>query len=303
MTRGLFLSLLFACVLESVAAAPEQVLDQLNISDLPGVLNQSSEEVLAAIGVRRVHSMHSMTRALTHPAFKGAVGDFALVRNLGELWDHGSLQREIPFLQVLGNALAEGVITGYDLRKKGVFADFAHSPFFVYSHGSSRHLQQLVTVLAVHGVQANVYLTPKVSAFLYREDWGGRSEHVQTLPGGIDVVNGRESATLFEFASVTDQQRFHSLVRQYAKKDQADEAGLIVDAWWQPFYYTDAQFADFVLINMIVVSSSQSEATLTVLRDRTETVRKAVSDRGFSTRVEPVWVNPAFHRFLQGDYR
>ncbi len=296
----LCLSLLCCATLSAAADASEQLLKSLNLAELPGVLDQSHEQVLAAIGAPHAHAM---TNALTHSAFKGMVGEFSLLRRLDEPWDHAPLLRETPFLQVLGNVLAQGVITGYDLRNRDVYTCFAKQRFFIYSHGSSRHLQQLVGVLAAHQVHANVYVTPKVSAFLYREDWGPRSANVQTLPGGIDVVNGRESASLFEFATEADQRRFHELVRQYAKKDQADEDGLIVDAWWQPFYYTNAPFADFPPINLVVVSSDHAEATLTVLPERTETVLQAVSDRGFQTRVEKIWVNPAFHRFLQGDYR
>lgn len=290
---------LFCCSLSAVAQ-PAQTLDDLNLTELPSILGKSAQQVLAGVSGQPTPSAGLLSE---HAGFRGALGELRLQQRLAQPWDHTELLQEATLLQVLGGALTEGVITGYDLRRRDVFGEFRRGGTFVYSHGSHHHLQQLSAVLAVEGVSARVFQTPKVSAFVYREDWGSRSDHVQMLPGGIEVVNGREAATLFEFATGQDQTRFHELVQRYAKKDEADEPGLIVDAWWQPFYYTDAPFADFPSISLVVVSSATAEATLTVLPHLTAQVVAAVDQQGLQVRVDTVWVNPAFYRFLQGDYR
>ena len=89
----------------------------------------------------------------------------------------------------------------------------------------------------------------------------------------------------------------------HAKRDAQTEAGLLADAWWQPFYYTDAPLAGFEPISLVILAGGNLEATLTVPLDRTALVVEAFADAGFQQRVQQVWVNPAFHRFLLGDFK
>jgi len=247
--------------------------------------------------------LERLRHALRHAYFMGVVGEISLIDRIDDTWVHDDLLAENELLSVLAEALASGVITGYDLRHKGVYAEFPEGRIFIYSHSSRTHLKQLVSVLAAHDVGARVYVAPKVSAFLYREGWESPDESVIALPGGVRVVNGREAAVMFEFSSPEDRAQFHEVVLRYAKKDEQDEPGLIQDAWWQPFYYTDQPFTSFPSISLVVLSSNRFEATLTVVHEKTDRVVRALSNRGFPVRVDKVWVNPAFFRFLGGDYR
>ena len=130
----------------------QQVLKQLNLGELPAVLQRPGAEVLSSLGVTSTLA----ERALTHPDFKGMLGEFSLIHRLGEPWNHDALLQESDFLGVLGKALAAGAITGYDLRSRDVYAQFPTGRTFIYSHGSTRHLQQLASVLSVHDVNAAV---------------------------------------------------------------------------------------------------------------------------------------------------
>lgn len=242
-------------------------------------------------------------RAAKHPALVGRFDDPSLSQRMYRYFDHASLLSDNVFLDSLGSALAAGIITGYDLRALGVYDGFPKGLTFVYSQSSLRHMQQLLVLLASENVAGSLYITPKVSAFVFRDDWGEPSSAVVTLDGGLRVVQGREIAVQFRFDTLADRDRFHELVRQYAKKDAADEPGLIANAWWQPFYYTDEPFADFERIQLIVLSSEQHEATLTVLPEKTGEVLKGLPAGPWETRVDEVWVNPAFYRFLNGGYK
>lgn len=233
----------------------------------------------------------------------GALGETRLDERLQSPWDHSALLAHDDLLGILAEALTVGRITGYDLRPAQVYADFPPAHTLIYSHNSPEHLKQLTAVLAEHDLDAKVYLTPKVSAFLYREGWGGDGSNLQTLPGGVRVVRGREAAVLFEFDRPEDRSIFHSLVGRYAKRDSEDQTGLIVDAWWQPFYYSDAALEDFVKIGLVVLYDDVAEATLTVTMDKLDSLATWAQAQGFGSRVEIVWVNPSFHRFLQGDYK
>jgi len=241
--------------------------------------------------------------AQTHPYYLGQTLDPGLVAALELPWDHNALLAEQPLLAVLGEALSAGILTGYDLRDKNIYAGFPKGHTFIYSHSSRLHLQQLVSLMAAHDLAAEVFVAPKVSAFLYRDDWGTANENVATLPGGTRVVNGREVAVMFRFESPQARADFHALIQRYAKKDEQDEPGLIAHAWWQPFYYTDQPMEGFAAIALVIMSSQRFEATLTVLPEKAETVAAALSGRGFPVRTEQVWVNPAFLRFLNGGYR
>jgi len=238
-----------------------------------------------------------------HPSLMGRIGDASLYHHVAGAFHQPTLLKDNVFLEVLGEALVDGVLTGYDLRRKGVYDNFPVAHTFIYSQSSLLHMRQLVALLDSEDIEGWVYITPKVSAFLYRDDWGPASDAVVTLPGGVRVVQGREVAVLFQFDSGDDRERFHEVVTRFAKKDEKDEPGLIENAWWQPFYYTDQAFEGFEPISLVVISSDNHEATLTVLEDKTAKVVQVLTDDRWDLRVDRVWVNPPFFRFLNGGYK
>lgn len=256
----------------------------------------------ADINTEKVEAFIDITHS-EHSALIGRIGDAALLSRLHSIDNYDELLAATHFIQVLNEDLSNGIITGYDLRLKGVYDNFPRARTFVYSHSSMLHMRQLVSLLDGEGIGAWLYITPKISAFLYREDWGTASDAVVTLPSGIRVVQGREMAALFLFDSAIDRSRFHDIVTRYAKKDSEDEPDLIADSWWQPFYYTESPLAGFEPISMVVVASDTHEATLTVREDKSQSVIDALADNPWPTRVDKVWVNPAFYRFLGGDYK
>lgn len=238
-----------------------------------------------------------------HPALMGRIGDAAVLHHMASAFHYDELLAENAFLDRLDKALSDGVLTGYDLRMKGVYDNFPAGHTFVYSQSNLLHLQQLVTLLASEGIHGWVYLTPKVSAFLYRDDWGPAGDSVKTLPGGVRVVQGREVAAMFQFDAAEDRARFHEVMLRYAKKDSDEETGLIASSWWQPFYYSDQPMETFEPISLMVISSDRHEATLTITEEKTGGVVAALADLPWPSRVDRVWVNPAFFRFLNGDYK
>lgn len=241
--------------------------------------------------------------ARDHPDFYGRIGDSALQVRLSKPLSYDDLLVPSEMLDALGKGLTAGVITGYDLRRRGVYDNFPTAQTLIYSQAQLLHMRELVSVLAREGVDAWVYVTPKISAFLYREEWGSPGSHVQTLPSGVKVVQGREMAVLFQFPSAADRSRFHAVIQRYAKRDSEEESGLIAHAWWQPFYYSDTPVDEFKRISLVVLGDSAFEATLTVVEAKAATV-VAEFDRGpWQLREDKAWVNPSFFRFLNGDYR
>lgn len=238
-----------------------------------------------------------------HPDLLGRIGDAGLQLRLREGWTHAALLSEQYFLQALGEQLAGGVITGYDLRRKGVYDSLPAENTFIYSHSSETHLRQLATLMSSQGLDAWFYVTPKVSAFVFRDDWGTPDENVVALGEGTRIMRGKELAVALQFEDPDDRLRFHQLVMQSAKKDEKDEQGLIADAWWQPFYYTATPLDGFKPIALILLSRGEVEATLTVPEEHAGDVVAAFDGGDFEMRQDRVWVNPPFFRFLNGGYR
>lgn len=262
----------------------------------------SSDLVQPSLSAHKIEAYLRIT-CTNHTALIGRIGDTGLLASMSSNHDYDGLLAATSFIQVLSEDLSNGVITGYDLRLKGVYDGFPKARTFVYSHSSMLHMRQLVSLLASEGIGAWLYITPKVSAFLYRDDWGTASDSVVTLPSGVRVVQGREMAALFLFDSAADRRRFHEVIKRYAKKDSENEPGLIEDSWWQPFYYTDSPLDGFEPISLVVATSETHEATLTVLEEKSQEVIEALADNPWPTRIDKVWVNPPFYRFLRGDYK
>ncbi len=276
---------------------------------------QEAAAVLISAGVLRASDLGDPTRIAQktarfatalrsrHPGFRGRIEDASMPAHIALRQTYDELLAANALLTGLGELLAEGVLTGYDLRRLGVYEEIPESHGFVYSHSSWRHLRQLVALLRREGVGGWLYITPKVSAFLYRDGWGGDPSNLATLPTGQRIVQAREMAVLFEFDAPDDRARFHELIMQYAKKDSDDEPGLLADSWWQPFYYTDGLLEGFEKISLVVVSAGEQEATLTVLEENTQRVVERLASFPWEVRVDTVWVNPAFKRFLEGGYK
>ena len=239
----------------------------------------------------------------SHSAWLAHIGDPDLQAMLTTPVRHEELLQADGLIAALHGALEKDIITGYDLRLAGVYDGFPRDCCFIYSQSSLPHMRELVSLLDDYDIPAGLYLTPKISAFLFRDDWGEPSEAVSTLANGKRIVDGREFAALFYFEQPEDRQRFRAVIDRHAKKDSADEAGLIADAWWQPFYYTDGSLAEFKPISLVIVTGEKYEATLTVTEERTAEVVSAFDKGPWPVRVDRVWVNPAFFRFLHGDYR
>jgi len=60
---------------------------------------------------------------------------------------------------------------------------------------------------------------------------------------------------------------------------------------------------DFAYINLVLLKSNTTEATLTVLPEKVMSVKSALDNWVWEVSVEDVWVNKPFYRFLQGGYK
>jgi len=237
-----------------------------------------------------------------HPALLGRVGDAGLPLALDRDWQHDALEHD-GLVETLASRLSSGLITGYDVRRRRIYDGFTPGTTLTYSHSSRLHLKQLMLLLAAEDVSAWVYATPKLAAFLYREEWGGQSESIETLNSGARVIEAQEVVVLFQFDSPAELRRFHQLILKHAKRDSVGETGLIADSWWQPFYYTDSPLEGFKAISLVILEHGDLEATLTVPESRASAIISEFGGAVAKVRRQRVWVNPAFYRFMHGDFK
>jgi hypothetical protein len=216
---------------------------------------------------------------------------------------HDALRRDEALMAALDEAIGAEVLTGYGLRPLNVSAATAVERTVIYSHSSVAHVKQLIGLMASEGLKGRVMIAPKVAAFVFREGWGERPEWLNELGEGIYVAQGPEMLMHFELASPDDRQKFDQLVERYAKKDEADETGNLVRSWWQPFYYTETEAVGFSPISQVTLYGDEVEASLLMLPTREKIVRNYFANKQWEMKIDTIWVNAPFRRFLEGDYK
>lgn len=222
---------------------------------------------------------------------------------LASIGGHEKLRRAVKLTDSLDQAIAAEVLTGYGLRAPDVSAGTDPSRTVIYSHSSLPHVKQLVGLVASEGLRGEVYIAPKIAAFVFREGWGERPEWINELGPGLYVAQGPEMLVHFEFERMSDRRRFDELVNEYAKKDTEEETGNIIRSWWQPFYYGETSADGYDEIHRVTLYSEHAEASLLMLPERTEIVRSHFKDTEWRMRTDSIWVSAPFYRFLQGDYK
>ena len=232
-----------------------------------------------------------------------SLDDVSALMRLANFGGHEKLRRAAKLTHALDRAIAAEVLTGYGLRKPHVSAGTDPTRTVIYSHSSLPHVKQLVGLVASEGLRGEVYIAPKIAAFVFRDGWGERPEWINELSPGLYVAQGPEMLVHFEFENVSDRQRFDALVNQYAKKDTEDETGNIIHSWWQPFYYGETSAEGYSEIHRVTLFSKHAEASLLMLAERTKIVRSHFEDTTEGMVIDSIWVSAPFYRFLQGDYK
>jgi hypothetical protein len=213
-----------------------------------------------------------------------------------------------PDLQNSANALIrEGVITGYNLKRATLDANFDADLTLIYGHADIAHAVQLIALLRSEGLDAKVLLEPKTSAFLYLAEWGepGVSPEfqVEALEDGNYIAYAKEYDLAFEFDTVADRERFDAIIKQYAKKNEEDQAGLILGSWWQPLYSSRTPIEGYTEVKNNVVRVDQFYLQSFSLVENSETIvdRFETSYPDALVEVYDLWVNEAFHNYLLGE--
>ncbi len=237
-------------------------------------------------------------------AYLGNLGEASLGQRIKSRWQLQTDTPPSPFALELRRLIAKSISTGYNIITSP-WPNFDTERQLVYGHNDIEHAQQLLVLLASEGVQARVGFSAKTSAFLYREDWGKLSQPLIDIGDGKRIVETPEFDLHFEFAQASDKLKFMEIINRYAKKNTADQPGLIHSAWWQPFYRSRTPAQNYQSVTQLLVSDGEETAVLLALNEKAELLQRDTQalNSHWQIRAQQVWVNPAFYRYLQGGFK
>ena len=209
------------------------------------------------------------------------------------------------FEKRLEQPIEQRITTGYNIMPTEQWPSFDPAKTILYGHNDLKHARQLYALCYSEGMRPKVSFLHKSSAFLFRDDWGEPSVPLVQLKNGDRLVTAQEYDLCIEFEKPEDVDRFYDLVTRYAKKDTEDEAGLIYDAWWQPFYRTFQPSSFGKQLTVLLVQYQGYRTNLMSMPDEASEKKSKLESMHSDWEVEAVdiWVNPAFYRFQLGDYR
>ena len=239
--------------------------------------------------------------------FLGRSTDPDIVNKLLYAWSSFD-QVLMPELQESANALiADGVITGYNIKRLAQSAHAAPARTLIYGHSNMEHAKQLIGLLRSEGLAADIQLEPKTSAFLYLDEWGEPTQSpeflVEPLAGGNGIAYSKEYDLVFEFDDTADRDQFDQVIKQYAKKNEDEQPGLITGSWWQPLYSSRVVLGDYFPVKNNVVTGDQFYIQSFSLVAASDAVVVAFENAypEATVTVSDLWVNQAFYNYLNGE--
>jgi len=207
---------------------------------------------------------------------------------------------------VLNTMLVNGIFEGYNIKHNDdVTSSATASELILYGHQDLLHAKQLLSLLTLNNITYNWRLLPKTSAFKIREGWDDAKGDEKKEK----IRSSDEYDLQITFPDQQEKLKFMPLIDQFAKRNSAKQQGLIVNAWWQPFYRTFKTEEHYQQVKRISFNSSQYVGSTLVLNENYSSVIENISSylatqaTDLTLATEDVWVNPSFYRYLNGNFK
>jgi len=235
----------------------------------------------------------------------GYVTEYDIISKMQEKWENVIRIRSARLEPVMNQAIAQKVITGYQIKNNDDLANFDADLKITYSHSNFKHIKQLIGLLISENLQAKLQLEPKRSSFLYLEEWEKTADlFLESLPEGVSVAHKDEFDLVMEFTEQKHRDYFRDVINAYAKREYQAEQKLLFESWYQPLYSSEVPVEGYFQIADIIIRD-KSQIVQTYVKEAesaaiTEWFGKEFSDLDIA--VNKIWVNDAFFRYLEGDY-
>lgn len=237
--------------------------------------------------------------------YLGNVSDRNIVERIRMAWDDATVIQDKDVLAKLNGLIASGYTTGYNLLKTSDLSNFDPDLMLRYGHNSIDHAAQLIYLMKSEGFDPKVQFIPKSGAFIHLAEWGEPGPNAVTFDNGLVVNVVVEYNIDFQFETPERRRAFMDLINKYAKKDSEEEPGLIVNAWWQPFYRSYVPADGYEQISENIITLGDYQADLASLKEKAADVATQIRSVDGIGDVETInsWVNPAFYRYMNGDFK
>ncbi|WP_211747151.1 hypothetical protein [Paenibacillus sp. Marseille-Q4541] len=210
--------------------------------------------------------------------------------------------------KIVNQALENNEVTGYNLKDKRFDSNFIDSLKLTYGHDDIKHAKQLIGLLRSEGIEADIQLQPKTSAFIYLKEWGEPKEtenyKVEQIANGNYIAYAKEYDLDFEFNNTDDKHRFNDVVLAYAKKNSDEQKDLLYGSWWQPLYYSTTALPNYkVIVNNKITKGNYYAQSFTLKENAAKVsavFKKLAPDADVSSY--KLWVDVPFYNYLQGGF-
>lgn len=267
---------------------------------------------LGAVTVEELNSGKSLNKKLgefvtdyinTEENYIGNVSDKNIIERLNSKWNKGQIITDSSLAYTLNKAVLKGLTTGYNIKDRKDYSNFDEKLTVSYGHSDMIHTSQLIGLLKSENIDAKVNLELKTSAFIYLPEWGESSYVTTKMPDGTIIAHPLEYDLKLQFENQQDKEKFFTLIEKYAKKDDENEKGLLYESWWQPFIQTEKVDGYNMLIDNIASDARYDAHILTLPEKSKALVEELSKDKKIRVKTKEVWVNPAFYRFMLGEYK
>lgn len=233
----------------------------------------------------------------------GNISDKGIIERINKKYSTFKNIEKNSLIDSLNIALSKGLTTGYNVKRRDTYANFNPELTLTYGHNGIKHAGQLIALMKSEGIDAKVQIEPKTSAYLHMPDWGEPATPNIVMSNGQIVITPLEYDLQFEFKNKEDKIKFVEAVKKYAKKDEADEQGLIYDSWWQPFMQTE-KIDGFQKLIVNIASQGEYDAYVLTLPEKSDAlIRELAKNRDLKLKTKEIYVNPSFYRFMLGEYK
>ncbi|NMO94342.1 hypothetical protein HII30_00900 [Paenibacillus lemnae] len=235
----------------------------------------------------------------------GYTSDSDIYAKLATAYETSDLINAPKLQDLVNTALEQELVTGYNIKDTRYDANFIESLSLIYGHSDFKHARQLIGLLRSEGLDAKVQFEPKTSAFLFLAEWGDPGPNVVQIENGNYIAFAKEYDLAFEFATAADKAAFDGIIEQFAKKNAADQQGLIYGSWWQPLYYSSTPIAGYEQITNNLITDPDSTFTVNPFSLNEESAKvvaglKKIDPEAVITPYK-FWVDKPFFRYLNGE--
>lgn len=244
--------------------------------------------------------------------FLGMASDPDIYGKVDQTWNSFLLFDDSKLAEVGKEAVLQQISTGYGIKSAAYDARFLPNLTLQYGHSDIKHAHQLLGLLNSENIDAKVQLEPKISIYQYLLEWGPVPEATPTYEvkqfDDLYLVYAVEYDLQLEFHNTDDMMRFDSVIKEFAKKNEGNEAaeGLIYASWWQPLYSTtrtDMPAEDYHQMFDCVVSNGIYSIHPFALPENKEMVVEKLTELAGDLEVRTVerYCNTAFYSYLKGE--